>query len=382
MKLNLKIAKDFRWIELNEDTYMLWLSNFVDISLKIKLELLKYFKTAENVFNANLDELNNSNVSNFKIYNIILSSKNINDVLSYKSVILDKGIKFVHLNDECYPKLLKHIYDPPIVLYYKGRFPTDKCTYVSFVGTRRCSNYGKSATFKLVSDLCRYDIAVVSGLADGIDKIAHQSALKAGMFTVAVLGTAIDECYPKGNISLMNEIAQNGLIISEYPPNTKTYPSNFPRRNRIIAGISKATIVTEAPIKSGALITASLALDFGREVLTIPANIFEKTSEGNNELIKDGAYVVTSYKDILYAVGIDENSPEIEKSSVVHKTNTVAKLTEDESLLLKCFLNYETTIEELLNNTDFDISKIQTLLTMLEYKDVIMKLPGQKYMKK
>lgn len=360
---------------LNDGVYMLWLSAIGQIPLKKRLLLLEHFKSAKNIFDASRSDLISSNIISVSNINLILANKELSKSVELAKDLNNRGIKYVHINDVSYPKLLKNIYDPPIVLYYVGKLPKDTDTLVSIVGTRKCSTYGKSVTAKLAQELSKQNIVIVSGLADGIDSVAHTMTLKENGYTIAVLGCPIDECYPKSNQSLLNRIVRSGLIISEYPPNTRTFPANFPIRNRIIAGISEAVIVGEAPIRSGSLITAAKALEYGREVLTVPASIFLKSAEGNNELIKDGAIPVTSYKDVLNSINMEEK--------IINKKeeNENINLSLEESKIYSLFSNDEIDIEFLCKQTNFDIIKIQIILTSLEFKNLITKLPGQKYMK-
>ncbi len=230
----------------------------------------------------------------------------------------------------------------------------------------------------MASQLSNEGIGVVSGLAYGIDSIAHKAVVDNNGYTIAVLGCGIDNCYPKSHYNLMNKILKNGLIISEYGLGHKTKPYNFLERNRIIAGISSATIVAEAPSKSGSLVTADIALSEGREVLTFPADIFRENSAGNNELIKTGAFPVTSFEEILFHIDFKQDNTDIEK--IDDNSNNV-DLTEEEQYILQFFTYDEIDVEMLFEKTEFKIEKIQYLLTMLEFKEKIRKLSNQKFIK-
>ncbi len=368
---------------MDENLYMLWFSLCNKVSNREKFVLIKSFGTATNLFNATRDDFKNKGFYNVTAINNILASKNINNVLSYKSMLDSKNIKIVNINEETYPSLLKHIFDPPILLYYKGRLPRNDETLVSVVGTRTPSPYGENVTYKICSKLAREKIGVVSGLAYGIDTIANKVTVEHNGYTIAVLGSGIDVCYPSSNINLMNKIAENGLVISEYGLGVKPYGSNFPKRNRIIAGLSCATIVTEAPLKSGALITAELALSEGRDVLTLPADVFRRKCEGNNALIKDGAYPILNFNDILLAINYKKEDVDISKINDEEiKEEQNSSLTEEEKHLLKFFTYDGVTIDFLSSKSNFDVSKVTALLTMLEFKNVIVKLPSQKFIKK
>ncbi len=372
---------------MNEKDYMLWLSLITNITIKHKLFLLNLFGSATDIYKANESDFHNKGIYNSRIIKNILSSKNINDVLSYKSLVISKGISIVHIGEEEYPYLLKNIFDPPIVLYYKGRLPKRDEELVSIVGTRDMSSYGETITYKASSNLAKENIGVVSGLALGVDTVAHKGALDHNGYTIAVVANGLDICYPSSNSNLMNKIAEDGLVLSEYKLGTRAMPFNFPQRNRIIAGLSKATIVTEAPIRSGSLITAQIALNEGRDILTFPADIFRKTTMGNNELLKDGAIPITSFDDILSAINFERltTDKKIEQIEDIKQINDnkidLSGLTEDEKELMNFFDGGEVDAEILSIKSNFKIEKVLYLLTMLEFKDIIIKLPTQKFMK-
>lgn len=360
---------------------MLWLSMFNKISLNEKLELLKKFGSATSIFNADENEFKNKGFFKESMIELILSSKNIDYVVSYKSELDKKGISFVHLFDENYPHLLKNIFDPPILLYYKGILPDNDKTLVSIVGTRTPSTYGQNVTYKVTKSLVKEGIGVVSGLAYGIDCIANSVALESNGYTIAVLGSGIDVCYPKSNTNLMNRISKKGLVISEYGLGHKAYPSNFPARNRIIAGLSQATIVTEAPMKSGALITAKFALAEGRDVLSVPADIFRRKSQGNNILIKDGAIPIICSDDIYFAINYNRKKDD----DVLDEQKNDEIENMDFSDFEKEFLRYVTydglNAYELSVKTNLSVEKVQSMLTIFEINEVIKKLPNGKFIR-
>lgn len=213
---------------------------------------------------------------------------------------LANGSWSVKISDGIYPKLLKEIYNPPQKLFYRGRIELLNKTCISVVGTRRNTDYGEFMTEKIVAELSVLDIAIVSGLAKGIDAIAHKAALENNLPTIAVLGSGINNIYPKTNNGLALEIEKNGLIISEYEDQTEPVNFQFPQRNRIISGLSIAVIVVEAPEKSGSLITARLALEQNREIFTVPGDVDRETAIGPLKLIQDcGAYPISSGKEIV-----------------------------------------------------------------------------------
>ncbi|MDO8687563.1 MAG: DNA-processing protein DprA, partial [Dehalococcoidales bacterium] len=209
------------------------------------------------------------------------------------------GVKVLTYHDPDYPSRLKEIYDHPPVLYLRGSLLPEDEWCLSVVGTRRATVYGRQVTEEIVTDLARNKITIVSGLAKGIDTVAHHSALEAGGRTLAVFGCGLDTVYPSENAELARRIMQQGAIISEYPLGTKPKPEHFPRRNRIMSGLSLGVLVIEAGDTSGAMITAHLALEQNREVFAIPGSILSPASQGTNHLIQEGAKLVTDYTDIL-----------------------------------------------------------------------------------
>ena len=210
-----------------------------------------------------------------------------------------KGIEITYLKRNDYPRLLKEIYDPPQVLYYYGKLPPKEKILISVVGSRKSSAYGRQASYFLSKKLAEAGLGIVSGLAKGIDSRAHAGALDGRGYTIGVLGSGPDVIYPKENETLYYRIKENGLVLSEYPPLTMPLRYHFPARNRIIAGLSKGTLVCEAGLKSGAMITVNFAISEGRDVFVIPGNIDSIYSLGCNQLIKQGANIVLDENDIL-----------------------------------------------------------------------------------
>jgi len=214
--------------------------------------------------------------------------------------------KIYTLKDKNYPGLLKEIYDPPEKLYVEGNLSPEEKYPLAVVGTRRPSEYGKRVATELVKNLARLGLTIISGLALGIDGLAHEAALKVGGRTIAVLGSGIDIIYPASHKKLAEDIIKSGgVIVSEYPPGTSPSKLTFPARNRIIAGLSLGTLVIEAPERSGAMITARFALEQGRDVFAVPGSISNLNSAGCNKLIKMGAKPVTRSEDVLESLGID-----------------------------------------------------------------------------
>lgn len=229
---------------------------------------------------------------------VVAARREIDPVKAWQE-LQRQGIYAVTLEDEGYPALLREIHDPPPVLYYIGDLQVLNRTCLAVVGSRRHTAYGREIARKFAARLAECGLTIVSGLARGIDTWAHQGVLSTRGFTAAVLGCGLDTCYPPENKSLMKDIRRQGIVLSEFPPGTEPLPSNFPRRNRIISGLSLGTLVVEAAEKSGALITATFALEQGREVFAIPGSIANPCSRGCHALIKEGAKLVDSLESIL-----------------------------------------------------------------------------------
>jgi len=240
---------------------------------------------------------------------------------------------------------------------------------ISMVGSRKCTEYGLSVAYRFSSELARAGLVIVSGMARGVDSMSHRGALDAGGITAAVLGCGADVCYPPENKVLMRRIQERGCIISEYPPGTKPALGYFPSRNRIISGMSRATVVVEAGRKSGTLITVDQALNEGREVMAVPGNITSKLSEGTNRLIRQGATPVTSSDDILEQLGLTVDLP-IE--------NTECALAPAEKLVYDCIGLDPTAIENIYDRLSSQPGELNYVLTLLEMRKLIRRLPGQR----
>ncbi len=289
--------------------------------------------------------------------------------LAYK-----KEIKIITILDEEYPQILREIYDPPPVLYIKGKF--DPCSLnLAIVGTRRASFYGLSQSEYFAYELALRGVVIISGLARGIDTYAHKGALKAKSPTYAVLGSGLDNIYPPENRNLAQQIVEKGALISEFPLETPPFKKNFPQRNRIISGLSFGVFVIEAGRKSGALITADFALEQGREVFALPNQITNTQSQGVLNLIKEGAKLVTSPFDILEELPLDF------KRKVVKENKEKIELTENEERILKV-LESPLYFDEILSSTRLEPKVLNTTLLELKLKDLIEFLPGGKYARK
>lgn len=283
---------------------------------------------------------------------------------------MDSDIK--KLSREEFPELLSEISDPPEKLYIRGELPDWEGVFLSVVGSRKYTSYGKDACEKLILGLRGFPITIVSGLALGIDSIAHEAAISAGLKTVAVPGSGLNwnVLYPRLNLNLAKKIAASGgALLSEFEPDFKPTTWSFPQRNRIMAGLSRAVLIIEAEEKSGSLITARLALDYNRDVLAVPGSIFSSSSEGTNRLIKEGATVITRSEDILRALGFKiEDKPE-------QMTIGTENLSPEEAAVMKIIKN-PLPKDELIRALGFPTSKANILLSAMEIKGLIREREG------
>ena len=267
---------------------------------KRKKNLLQNFQTIENLYKANEEELLKVDGIGKSLAKAIVDSKQECKLDKHIEFMIKHGVDIVSIDDKEYPKILKNIYDPPISLYILGNKEILNKPSIAIVGCRECTSYGKNVAYELGYNLAKENFCIVSGLAKGIDGAAHKGVVSAQGNTIAVLGNGLDTMYPTENIPLAKQILKTGgAIISEYPLGEKPQKQNFPERNRIVSGLSKGLIVVEAKEKSGTLITVDFALEQGRDVFVVPGNISSINSYGTNDLIKQGAKLIASYKDVI-----------------------------------------------------------------------------------
>lgn len=302
-------------------------------------------------------------IASKKVATNIEKVKKEHSVTIERNKIKEKDISLISIEDTLYPELLRHISDPPPLLYVRGKLPKSYTKSIAIVGTRNCSEYGKRVCSFFCSRLAEDSFIIISGLAAGIDAIAHKESVAVNMPTLAVLGSGFDHIYPAHHKKLAQEIIKTGgALISEHPPETYAQKSFFPRRNRIIAGLSQKTFVIEAPERSGALITADFALDYNRDVFTIPGSIFSNKIAGNHSLIQNGAKTILSIDDIYEEYHIKKSSAK----NVYTPENT------SEAAVLE-LLDSEGTIssEEIAMATYLDFGTLQKTLSLLEIKGII-----------
>lgn len=287
-------------MNVEEKYYWIWFSLLPGIGNKRKQLLLKQYQKPKKIYQKSAIELVKIPGIGEKLADMITNLQIREEAKFQMDWVNKENINLISLLDKEYPSYLKEIYDPPIVLYTKGNFKLLAEPGMGIVGCREASEYGRKAALYFSFQLAKKDITIISGLARGIDSFAHIGALGAVGKTIAVVGNGLDIVYPKENRKLEREIVEKGgCIVSEYPLGTKPHKMNFPARNRIISGLSKGILVIEAKEKSGTLITVDFAIEQGRDVFVIPGNINSLNSKGTNELIKQGAKIVTCYEDIL-----------------------------------------------------------------------------------
>lgn len=283
----------------------------------------------------------------------------------------EKGIKVVCKFDDDYPQRLFDIYDAPYVLYYKGDISLANMPSLSVVGTRKPTNYGRMVTEKMVRDVASAGIVIVSGLAYGVDSIAHRKCLEVGGKTIAVLGGGLDNVYPAEHKGLADEIAEKGLLITEYRPKRIATKYTFPARNRIVAGLGDGVLITEASFKSGTIHTKEFALEFGRNIYAVPGNIDNINSSLTNDIIKSGqAKLVSQPNDIL------EDYPELQKKEKKEGKIDYSYLSLEEQQILVQLTNGMKTVEEITKNCDLSINILNSYLTTLEISGIISRMPG------
>ncbi|MFZ5966602.1 MAG: DNA-processing protein DprA [Bacillota bacterium] len=354
---------------MEEKKYLIWLSLIEGVGSKTIEKLIDFYGSAKRVYDASEKELSAVDCVHHSVIRNIMRNKDISKV---EELILEAQrmkINILDYNDGEYPVHLRDIYDPPYILYEKGQIIKQDKYAIAIVGARKASAYGKWAAYTLAGELAKLGITVVSGLAYGIDTCAHKGALDNNGRTIAVLGCGVDICYPPSNLHLMEQIVNQGAVISQYPISTQPLPQYFPSRNRIISGISMGVVVVEATIKSGSLITADFALEQGREVFAVPGNINSSLSQGTNKLIREGAKIVTDVQDIL-----DELNLELLNNPV----KNLPPLSETESKVFHIIEAYQPIhMEELLYKIKFSSEQLSSIITILQLKGMIDQLPGK-----
>lgn len=352
----------------------LWLHSVCRISRAKQYILIGKFGDIESVYLALRDDYESMDI--FRREEIdLLCDKDLTKAKDMMSSLSDICASVITIDDIKYPELLKNIHNPPNVLFARGRmFDLNSSLNIAMVGTRKSTKYGDISAFNIAKGLSDAGAVVVSGMALGIDKSSHEGALSGKSPTVAVIASGVDICYPRSNLSLMKKITEKGLILSEYSLGVPAEKYHFPERNRIISGISRGTLVVEADIKSGSLITARCATEQNRDVFAIPGNINSMNSKGSNYLLKDGAQLVTSADDILSYYKYDFTPSE----SVAKEEKN---LSDPDSIILDKLGENTFHKDTIASLTGLDISTVNSRLLIMELGGKVISLSGGYYAK-
>ncbi|HIE17679.1 MAG TPA: DNA-protecting protein DprA [Dehalococcoidia bacterium] len=334
-------------------------------------QLLDHFGSLDHAWKASPGELKKAGMDSKTVDTILNLRPRISPDIEMERLKQYK-VEVLTCDSPMYPQRLKEVYDYPPLLYIRGNLlPEDECC-LAVVGTRRATVYGRQVTEELVSDLARDGITIVSGLAKGIDSIAHRTALEVNGRTIAVFASGLDIVYPAENATLARQIMEHGALISEYPLGTKPKADNFPRRNRIMSGLSLGVLVVEAGKNSGALITANQALEQNRDVFAVPGSIMSPASRGTNHLIQEGAKLVLSHLDILEELNLAIMAQQLEMKELL-------SVDETELVLLKQLSREPAHIDEICRNTTLTAALVSSTLAMMELKGMVKQLGGMNY---
>lgn len=355
------------------DKYWIGLSSIEELSSSFILRLYNHFGNIEQAFYANdLSAIEGLSVA--KAEKFMRLRDKVDPDKAFEAV-QSRGINYLTFDDDRYPQMLRNIYDAPAVLYYKGDlFDCNLDRTLAVVGSRRATSYAKDALSKIISELIDTDICVVSGLASGIDTVAHTSSINNNLKTIGVIASGFDFTYPTANKDLYRKIEEGcGAVVSEYYPTFQPLQFRFPQRNRIVSGLSYGTLVAEASLKSGALITANLTLEQGRELMCIPGLITNPNTQGIYKLLKNGATLVTCADDILSALGWEVK--------LEQKTLFDLDLSNDEKLIYEALEIEDKCFDELQAFTRLSVDNLLMYLTTMELKGIIKQVDGDRYRK-
>jgi DNA processing protein len=364
---------------VEEYFYWLALSLVPGVGSILMKRLLDEFKTPEAVFNASKSDLLEIDGLGERVVLEILKGPSEKRVTREVSLLKKAGGKLLAITDQDYPEGLREIYDPPPLLYMRGGLKEEDELAVAMVGSRKTNPYGRMMTEKISQELVGHGVTIVSGMARGIDAVAHWGALSGGGRTIAVLGCGIDVVYPKENRNLFSKIMEHGAVLSEFPMGSPPEGAHFPRRNRIISGLSLGVVVVQAGMKSGSLITAGYALEQGREVFAVPGVVGTEGSRGTHRLIKEGAKLVESSEDIL-----EEILPRWRRGEgkIPGEETKGPDLSAEEEVLYELLSENPLPIDVLIRESPFDPGKVSSLLLNLELKGLISQWPGKCFTKK
>jgi DNA processing protein len=385
----------------DEEIYWLALKLVPGLGTRTANKLLDRFRTPQAIFRASRTELETAGLSG-GVAQSVASGCTFDDAATQQDKMAESGATAITIGDPRYPETLRGIFDPPILLFARGRIELLHSIALGVVGTRRPTPYGLAVSERLSADLAHAGMTIVSGMARGIDTAAHKGALSAGGDTIAVFGCGVDVVYPTENKKLASEIASRGLLVSEFPMGSVAFPQNFPIRNRIISGISAGVLVVEGAQYSGSAITAKLAMDQGREVFAVPGNITSKLSWAPNLLIKQGARLVQDWNDVISELPAESRRHLIEvgRQKVLAESGVAANATSGaetaslfssrgpelsevgrrtlESLKVDAPIHLDDLLEKMADTTS---SEILAALFELEMQGLVKQLPGKNFVK-
>ena len=359
-----------------KNKYWIAFSSIEQLDSSFIIKLWEHFGDIETAFNASLQDLKNIEGLSIKKAENFLRHRDKVDIDRTFAEVETRGINFLTLESESYPAMLRQIPNPPAVLYYKGKlFECNLEKTVAIVGSRKASSAGRDDLRKIISGLGGTDICIISGLASGIDTVAHTSAIENNIKTIGVIASGFDYTYPTSNKTLYQNIINGyGAIVTEYYPTFEPIKFRFPQRNRIVSGLAYGTVVCEASLKSGALITANLTLEQGRELMCVPGAISNPNTQGIYKLLKNGATIVTQADDILNALGW-----EIKRDNISGDQLTLPMLTPDEEKIYNSLEIEEKGVDELISLTGLDIDSLLMNLTTMELKGIIKQSGADRY---
>ena len=387
----------------NETISLIHFNLIQGVGLKTFQVLRDVFGSAERVLQATADELRRIDGLSPTVCDLLIRKPVLYPIERELDLINTYGCQVLTLYDDAYPQHLKQIDTPPLVLYVKGELTPEDSLSISLVGSRNAKDYGRKVSYRLGYQLAQHGVTVVSGFAKGIDTAAHRGALEAGGRTIAVMGNGLSVIYPAANRDLVKKVEASGALVSEFPIGVKPKPSNFPQRNRIISGLTLGTVVVEASNRSGALITARLAGEQGREVFAVPGEIFSELSTGTHRLINNGAKLINSVDDLLNELpqhALSQiQSPTLTPQEVpienadTKRTGTQSSvevqqpiqtapppdLTPDEKIVFEAIETPSSHIDMIVRTTQLPIAQVSSVLLILELKGVVQQLPGKQF---
>jgi DNA processing protein len=359
---------------VNNREYWLALSCIEGLSPSLLISLIRHFRTVEALCRAHRSEILQLQGFSDELAGRVQDATSSPLHLSILKALEKHQLSYLTYDDALYPSFLRHTHDPPAVIYYEGHLYKEDMNSIAIVGARKATAYGKSVARRLACDLARSGITVISGMARGIDSWAHRGALDGGGRTIAVLGCGIDQTYPPENRGLRKDIVSNGAVISEYPPGILPQKYYFPARNRIIAGMTLGTVVVEAGLKSGSLITADFAMQSGRDVFAVPGSIMSDENRGGHALLKDGAKLVEGVDDILEELGFAVTRE--------RKKEELPDLSDTGRKILACLGREAKTAPAIIELSGIEPQVVMAELTMLEIKGCIIRGPGNCFVRK